>query len=116
MSFQRLLNETMAIVRKKRVKNPVGGWTETDMQIAADIPCRLSSVSSARVGNQQKIEQQREHYEADHVIFCLPDVDIQEGDQVAIRDQLFEVTGWFEPSLKRHHLEIPVLRKRRDEV
>lgn len=100
MTFEALLNNAFIVYRKARTFDGQGGWAESWVE-AGSVQGRLRPV----VGREGETADQEQRV-VTHVLYTLPDVEIQRGDMVIGAGQVVDVLGIREPSHAGHHWEI----------
>ena len=100
MTYASLLNNTFMVYRKERTFDGQGGWAESWTEVGS-VAGRLRPV----VGREGETADQTQRV-VTHVLYTLPDVDVQRGDMVIGAGQVVDVRGIREPSHAGHHWEI----------
>lgn len=98
--FESLLNNTVAISRRRRTPDGQGGWAIDYMGVGS-VEGRIRPATSA-----EKTVAQQEERRITHVLYVVAGTDIVRGDRVTVQDLVVEVEGIREPSKANKHLEI----------
>ena len=108
--FESLLNNTFTVERIDRAPDGQGGWA-ISYEAIGTVEGRIRPAS----GSERDVAD-REERQITHVLYVLPEEDIERGDRVTCGELTVEVQGIREPSLMGHHLEIDCLERQYDET
>lgn len=106
--FESLLNNTFALSRRARLPDGQGGWL-IDYLDNGSAEGRIRPASTA----EREIALQ-EGRDITHVLYVLPDTDIERGDLVMLDDLSVLVQSIREPSRAAHHLEVDCLERQNE--
>ena len=111
MSFDRMMNSAVDIVRTTRVADGSGGWTTTTATIASAVPCRFNALST----REMILAYDKQTVFANFTLFMGYRTDVAEGDALVKCDdsRTFEVRlkmAWDEA---RNYLKLAVLERAR---
>lgn len=98
MSVARLLNRSVAVWRKSRVDDGMGGGIDTWAQVAT-VRARFSQPSA-----RERVAADQAEARLSHVVYLMPDADVRRGDELRDGDRVFNVLATFEPSVAGTYL------------
>lgn len=89
----RQLRSRAVIRRSTSVSDGQGGWTEGYADLATNQQCRRRAATDADITIAEQVQGR-----VDHLVYWLPDEDVQRGDQVVVDGYELEVLVRLEPS------------------
>lgn len=101
-SMDHLFINHVEIFRKKKNKNPAGGFQETWVSINT----AYIRISTFTPRTSEEIQQEKQQYPVTHRLYGPATLDIQEDDRVKYRGEVFQVDKPTNPSYMDHHIEM----------
>ena len=85
--MEHLFNKKVSFIRKTKIADGLGGFTEADTTLHSDVPCRINWLS----GTKKIIDLEKKKYYRDAKLYCRVLADVLKTDLVVYSGTQYEI-------------------------